>query len=64
MDCIIRGMDMPKSCEYCRFICSANMFCKTTISEYVCGIGRFDIDDYKQIHKDCPLVPMRDNKER
>lgn len=55
MNIIIKGMDMPGSCDRCKFICSARVVRNTTLPGYVCALGDFDIDDYRLRHKDCPL---------
>ncbi len=48
MSLIIRGMNMPTSCEWCRFISGG--------LEWYCEAGQIQIYDYKTVHKDCPLI--------
>lgn len=50
MNVIIKGMKMPKACEWCRFISGG--------LEWYCEAGQIQIYDYKTIHKDCPLVAI------
>lgn len=50
MSVLIKGMVMPKACEWCRFISGG--------LEWYCDVGKMRIYDYKSIHKDCPLVEV------
>lgn len=50
MSLLIKGMDIPTACEWCRFISGS--------LEWYCEVGQFQIYDYKTVHKDCPLVKI------
>ena len=53
MSLLIKGMDMPKACEWCSFI-------STFTTEYGmgcrCEVGKFEFCDYTKRQEKCPLV--------
>ena len=49
---LIRGMEMPTSCAYCRFEGGGYCFAK---GEKILHVGRRD-----DVHPDCPLAPAAD----
>lgn len=55
MSILIKGMEMPKNCAWCRFLQSTDPIPKR---ELFCGIDTTNnIHDYKP-DKGCPLVPV------
>ena len=53
MSIIIKGMEMPKSCQDCQFLCWSG--------GYVCPASRMDMGltlYVKSRHKNCPLIEL------
>ena len=61
MSVIVRGMDMPETCDSCDF-------CECDDTGYYCGIatetGRILVDVRKCRRDDCPLSPLPDEHGR
>ena len=55
MSVLIKNMDMPKSCEFCRFISSSTNDCEPN---WKCEVGNFLFSDYNKIQSNCPLIDI------
>lgn len=55
MSVLIKNMDMPKSCEFCRFIGSSTNDCEPN---WKCEIGNFLFSNYNKIQSNCPLIDI------
>ena len=62
MDILIKGMEMPKSCDICPFVCENDNVLREDYRHLYCGfpgIGEFVADYIFTRHKDCPLVEVK-----
>lgn len=55
MSVLIKGMEMPKACEWCSFISTftteSGLGCR-------CEVEKFEFWDYSKRQKNCPLVEV------
>ena len=58
MSILIKGMDMPKSCDVCLFVCENDNVAVDDYRHLHCGfpqMGEFVTDYIATRHPDCPL---------
>ena len=59
-DILIRGMEMPKSCDVCPFVGTNDDLMSDDYRYMYCGfpyVGQYVTDYEATRHADCPLVP-------
>ena len=66
-DILIRGMEMPKSCDVCPFVGTNDDLMSDDYRYLYCGfqyMGQF-VTDYEATRRaDCPLVPLPEGRGR
>lgn len=66
-DILIRGMEMPKSCDVCPFVGTNDDLMSDDYRYLYCGfpyMGQFVTDYEATRHADCPLVPLPEGHGR
>ncbi len=66
-DILIRGMEMPKSCDVCPFVGTNDDLMSDDYRYLYCGfpyMGQFVTDYEATRHPDCPLVPLPEGHGR
>lgn len=66
-DILIRGMEMPKSCDVCPFVRTNDDLMSDDYRYLYCGfpyMGQFVTDYEATRHADCPLVPLPEGHGR
>ena len=67
MSILIRGMEMPKSCDVCPFVGTNDDLMTDDYRYLYCGfpyMGQFVTDYEATRHPDCPLVPLPEKHGR